>query len=233
MSSSARRIIRSSPANEEDVFVVGETVRRHIPADSPVTTVSDLLEGARRRADHIIAAAQVEADRIVTMANAEATAIREDGRSGGYDDGFEAGRRAAEATAASALNVIESAAHEGLAIRQAMIDEALPTIARAIAMATRRVVGAAYDADPSLLSAAVSDALRSAAGQQILSIRVSPDAIDTLRASLLDAAEYLRPDETVEMGGCLIDVRNGTIDASLDTRLSLMELALRDAGGAA
>jgi flagellar biosynthesis/type III secretory pathway protein FliH len=35
------------------------------------------------------------------------------------------------------------------------------------------------------------------------------------------------------MGGCLIDVRNGTIDASLDTRLSLMELALRDAGGAA
>jgi flagellar biosynthesis/type III secretory pathway protein FliH len=41
----------------------------------------------------------------------------------------------------------------------------------------------------------------------------------------------VRPDDAVEAGGCIIDLRNGTIDATLDARLSLMELALREAGG--
>jgi flagellar biosynthesis/type III secretory pathway protein FliH len=35
----------------------------------------------------------------------------------------------------------------------------------------------------------------------------------------------------VAIGGCLVDVRDGLIDATVDARLDLMELALSAAGG--
>ncbi len=105
-------------------------------------------------------------------------------------------------------------------------------MANAIAMAARRVIGAAYQADATLTAEACADAIRAAAGQQILSIRVSPGALETVRAALVDVASYLRPDDAVAIGGCIVDLRNGTIDATLDARLELMEMALKAAGGA-
>ena len=126
---------------------------------------------------------------------------------------------------------IRQAAADGLAIRNAMIDEATPAMANAISLAARRVVGAAYQADPSLTADACADAVRAAAGQQILSIRVAPEALDAVRATLVDLADYVRPDSAIAAGGCVVDLKNGTLDATLDARLDLMELALKAAGG--
>ena len=232
MSSLVRhRVIRSAEA-EEEVFVVGETVRSPMPADSPVTTISSMLDGAKRRAEALLAEAEERAAATVAAAQAEAAAIREAARTAGFQAGADAGRAGADAEAAAALATIRQAAAEGVAIRDGMIEEAMPAIARAIAMATRRVVGAAYEADPSLVVEAARDAVRAAAGQQILAIRVSPDQADTVRASLIDVADYVRPDDGIALGGCVIELRHGTIDASLDSRLDLMEMALRSAGGA-
>jgi flagellar biosynthesis/type III secretory pathway protein FliH len=66
----------------------------------------------------------------------------------------------------------------------------------------------------------------------MFSIRVHPEAEAPVTAALVDLAGYVRPDESVDVGGCIIDLRNGTIDATLDTRLSLMELAIGASSGA-
>jgi flagellar biosynthesis/type III secretory pathway protein FliH len=227
-SSASRRIFRPIETQDDDVFVVGTTVRNYVPVDSPVSTVSDLLEGARRRAEAIVAEAEARAASIVAGAEAEAEQVRRAAEA----VGLESGKAIAVADAAAALEQVRKAAAEGLAIRQGMIDEAMPAIARAVAMACRRIVGATFVADPSLTAEACLDAVRAAAGQQILSIRVNPDAFEAVRATLVDVADFIRPDAAVELGGCFIDLRNGTIDASLDARLDLMELALRSAGGA-
>lgn len=222
-SSANRRIFRAAEA-EEDIFVVGESVGRHIGADGALTTVGGLIEGAKRAAETIIAEARAEAGRII----ADADSVRAEG----FEAGLRAGGGRAEDAAAENLELIRAAAAEGLAIRDAMIDEALPAMARAVAMACRRIVGGAFEADPTLTADACADAVRNAAGQQMLSIRVNPEAFDAVRASLVDIAEYVRPDESIDLGGCVIDLRNGTIDATLNARLSLMDLALRAAGGA-
>jgi flagellar biosynthesis/type III secretory pathway protein FliH len=60
---------------------------------------------------------------------------------------------------------------------------------------------------------------------------VHPGLVQAVEASLTEAAGYVKPDDAIEAGGCIVDLRNGTIDATLDTRLSLMDLALREAGG--
>lgn len=219
----SRRILRS-PTSEEDVFVIGETVRVDLPANGEgYATVTRMMEDVRQQAEGVLAEAHTAAEAIVANALAERDSMRTAGRAEGF--------AAAQAEAAEQLALIRVAASEGIAIRDAMIAEGMPAIARAIAMATRRVVGAAYEADPALVADAVSDAVRAAAGQQILAIRVSPDALDTVRAALVDVADYVRADTAVEMGGCIVDLRGGTIDATLDARLNLMELALRAAGG--
>jgi len=229
-SSASRRIFRSAES-DEDVFVVGETVRHYVAAEDPVTTVASLLDGAKRKAEAIEARALAVAAETVARAEAEASAIREAARREGFEAGVAEGTASASAAAARHLEVIRTAAESGTAIRDGMIDEAMPAIARAVAMACRRVVGAAFQADPSLTADACADAVRAAAGQQIISIRVHPGALDAVRACLVDVADYVRSDESLEFGGCVIDLRNGTIDATLDARLDLMELALRAAGG--
>lgn len=231
MSSSVSRRIFRVETPEDDVFVVGGPLREAVPADGPLTTVSDLLDGAKRRAEHTVATAEEQAAALVAAAQAEAAAIREAARQEGYNAGLADGRDNSESDAAALVDLIRQAAAEGLAIRNAMIDAATPAIADAITMAARRVVGAAYQADPSLTADACADAVRAAAGQQIVSIRVNPAALDAVRASLVDVADYLRPDDAIGIGGCVVDLRHGTIDATLDARLDLMELALRAAGG--
>jgi flagellar biosynthesis/type III secretory pathway protein FliH len=227
-SSVSRRIYRAAEA-EDDVYVVGEGVRRFVPADETVTTVSSLLDGARRRAGQIVAEAEARAAGLIAQAEAECDRIREEA----FEAGRAAGSSAGEGAITAQLDVIRAAAADGLALRNAMIEDAMPTIARAVALACRRVVGAAFEADPSLTAEACAEAVRSAAGQQILAIRVNPGVAEDVRASLVDVADYVRPDDGIEIGGCIIDVQNGTIDATLDARLSLMELGLRAAGGGA
>lgn len=226
-----RRVIRSAEADEE-VFVIGEAVRGSMPAEGPVATISSMLEGAQRRAEDIVADAEQRAAQMVAGAEAEAAAIREAARTAGFEAGVEAGRSGADAEAAAALAMIRNAAAEGLAIRNAMIDEAMPAIARAIAMATRRVVGAAYEADHTLVVEAAAEAVRAAAGQQVLALRVTPGDAEAIRAALIDLTDYVRPDEGIGLGGCIVELRHGTIDATLDARLDLMEIALHSAGGA-
>ncbi len=231
MSSSASRRIFHVEDPEEEVFVVGGPLRESVATEGPLTTVSNMLDGAKRRAEHTISAAEEQATAIIAAAEAEAESIRREARAEGSNAGVHQGREEALAEANAMLQLMREAAAEGLAIRNNMIEEAMPAIARAIAMAARRVVGAAYESDPSLTAEVAAEAVRAAAGQQILAIRVSPEALDSVRASLVDVADYVRPDEGVALGGCVIDLRNGTLDATLDARLDLMELALRAAGG--
>ena len=228
-SSASRRIFRVEPA--EDVFVLGGTPRELTPEAGPLSTVSDLVDGARRRAEQLLADAEAKAAELIAAARAEADAIRDTARVEGFTAGQSAGQGNAEDEVAELVALVRQAAAEGLAIRNAIIDDATPAMASAIALAARRVVGAAYQADPTLVAEACAEAVRAAAGQQILSIRVNPGALDTVRAALVDVADYVRPDSGVSIGGCIVDLRNGAIDATLDARLGLVELALRAAGG--
>ena len=71
MSSSVNRRIFRSPEAEEDVVVVGESVRRRLASDDPIATVTTLLAGANQRVEAIVAEARARAEAIVAEAGAE------------------------------------------------------------------------------------------------------------------------------------------------------------------
>ncbi len=231
MSSLARpsRVIRSVPADEE-VFVVGGGPRRGVPVVGPTATAAEIIETAERQAAALLAEARAEAQFLVEAAGTEAGQVREAAREAGREEGQRDGRDATLAESASLIELLRSAASEGATIRNHVVSEASAVITRAVVLAVRRITGEFYD-DPARTAAAVADAVRAASGQEIVSIRVHPDAEAPVTAAMVDLAGYVRPDEGIDAGGCIIDLRNGTIDATLDARLSLMELAIRAAGG--
>jgi flagellar biosynthesis/type III secretory pathway protein FliH len=228
MNSSAKpgRVFRAAPRDEGDeVFVLGETVRQTFPGESPVATVTDILAAADRRAAGIVAAAEATATAILAKAASSVAAARAEGAA--------AGQAEAEAEIRELVELVRSAAREGKAIRDGIASQAASVIARATMLATRHIVGDYYEADPGQTAAACADALRAASGQEIVAVRVNPALVTRLQAALVDAASYIRPDEAIEVGGCIIDLRQGTLDATLETRLSLMETALAEASGEA
>lgn len=231
MSSLARpsRVIRSAHA-EDEVFVVGGAPRRGVPVAGPTATAAEIIETAERQAAALLAEARAEAQFLVETARAEAGRVREGARQAGREEGHRDGMDAALAESASLIELLRSAAAEGEAIRNQVVSEASAVITRAVVLAVRRITGELYD-DPARTAAAVADAVRAASGQEIVSIRVHPDAEAPVTAALVDLAAYVRPGDGIEVGGCIIDLRNGSIDATLDARLSLMERAIRAAGG--
>lgn len=216
------RVIRAA-RDHEDVFILGESTRETLPTHGPLATASDIRGAAEARAATVISTAQVEAASLVASAG--------DVRSAAYADGYRAGLAQAEAEVAQLLEIARAAAVDGKAIRDSIAEDSVSVVARAAALATRRIVGEYYEADPARTAAACADALRAAAGQDVLAIRVHPGLVTSLQASLADAAGYIRPDGAVDIGGCIIDLRNGTLDATLEARLSLMDLAFAEAGG--
>ena len=222
----ASRVIRS-PGTLEDVFVLSGSTRDAVPVDGTLATAAAILAGAQSRAEAIFAAAESAASATIAAADTQAAGVRDSA----FAEGYVAGRAAAEGELEECLAVVRRAAAEGKAVRDGVATQAAAVVARAAVLATRRIVADYYEADPARSAAAIEDAIRAASGQEIIAIRVHPGLADAVQASLVDSAAYVRPDSTVAIGGCIIDLRHGTLDATLDARLSMLELALADAGG--
>lgn len=220
-------------AADDEVFVIAGAVARDLGLPGPVASAASILAAAEAQAAGLLEAARSEAASLVATARAESAATREAARAEGHASGLAAGRDLAAAEATAMLDLIRSAAAGGQAVRDQVVESAIGVITGTVLMAVRRIVGDAYRADPGLTAAACADAVRAASGQQVVSIRVNPEVEGAVTTALVDVAAYVRPDEAVAIGGCLVDLRDGSIDATLDTRLSLMELAVREAGGSA
>ncbi len=229
-SSRARGTFRATePETDGDVFVVGGGFRRAVGLPAPIATAREIVAAAGEDARAIRAACELEAASALAEAHASADAVRR----AAFDEGFHAGHDAALGEAEAYLAVIRQAASEGQAIREAVASDHEVLLARAVVVALRRLVGDHYLAAPESTAAICREALRSAAGQDVIALRVNPGVANGVQATLLDFADFVRPDEGVAIGGCIVDLRYGTIDATLDARVSLFNEAITHAAAEA
>jgi len=210
------------------VFVFGEAVNEERIAPA-IATADEIVGAATVRAGGLVDEARRQAAAILTEARASADAVRRVAQT----EGFESGRAAALQEMNGVLDFVRRAAAEAKAIRDDIAGQSPAVVARAVALATRRIVGEYYESDPERTAVVCAEALRAASGQEILSIRVNPGLVGHVQATLLDAARYVAPDGAIVVGGCIVDLRNGTLDATLDARLALLDFALAEAGGEA
>jgi flagellar biosynthesis/type III secretory pathway protein FliH len=196
----------------------------------PVATAASLVTAAEARRSR----ADEEADLLLAEAHAAAEAVREAARREGFEAGRQQGFVAVAEELKQELALVRRAAEEGREVRDGIVEQASNVIAKAAMLVARRIVAEYYEADPTRTALAVEEAVRATATQQVISVRVHPSAAAAVHARLVDFDTVVTSDDGIDIGGCIIDVKSGQLDASLDARFTMMELALeRATGGAA
>lgn len=204
------------------------------------------FEDIRETASRELSAAREEAARIRAAAEVAATALREEARRQGYDEGFRGGVTEAERQVAERVQV------QARAIAEAELRTALPAVNAAVvqlqlerdrwlswweeaavrlaAEMAGRLIRSELSLRPELMRDRVAELLELAAGQPRLTLRLHPDDLSRLQAvtddligNLSAAGETtLVSDPQVTPGGCVIESTHGRIDGQVETQLARM-----------
>ena len=173
--------------------------------------------------------AHTEARRILEEARAEAASTREQAetsarelREAAYREGLEA--------ALLEINQHVLAARE---LRETALAEVERDVLRLSVKLAEKIIGHEIERDSATIADIVSNALKHARRDEMLTIRVNSADLASIeehrerldptgRARLFD----ILPDPRIARGGCLIESESGTINAQLDVQLRVLERAL-------
>jgi type III secretion system HrpE/YscL family protein len=190
----------------------GKIVPREVMAAS--TEAARIVEAARRQAEEIVAAAE--------RAREEAVAA---GRRQGFEEGA---AQWAEALRAARLRVAEAAR------------KAQPEIVRLALRVAEKILRQRIEARPDAIVPMVDEALRAflAQNQTRVVLRVHPADEKVLAAHRQRWLErnptiggiVIVPDEAVGRGGCRLESESGTVDATFETQLEVIERHLLGEG---
>ena len=166
---------------------------------------------ARDEARRLLEAAEARAAELVQHAEHTAEAIRSAARDAGRDEGLAYAQRLLVEIQQVRLRTLE-----GDALRRSVSELALAV--------TRRVLGEAWEADPSIWARAVLAAAEPLRRAAVLSLRVSPASARAVRDGLateiaagsIDVVE----DAAVDEAGCIAVSSWGRVDGRLSTMLA-------------
>jgi type III secretion system HrpE/YscL family protein len=190
----------------------GKIVSREVMAASAEAT--RIVEAARRQAEEVVATAE---------------RAREEAVASGFRQGFDEGAgRWVEALRAARARV-------AVAARQAQ-----PEIVRLALRVAEKILRQRIETHPDAIVPMVDEALRAflAQNQTRVVLRVHPGDETVLagrRQRWLEGnptigALVIVPDETIGRGGCRLESESGTVDATLETQLEMIERHLLGEG---
>jgi flagellar assembly protein FliH len=183
----------------------------------------------------LLTASNTPADRaaeIVAEAQVRAVEIEREARESGYEAGRAEVIAQAEVEMAAPRAAVYAAAEAVYAARDELAQAVeLRCVELAIAVA-ERILGAAVELKPELVTEVVGGALRRAIARDRLVVDVNPEDVEVVRAWLAaggdegDAIE-VRAERRVARGGCVVRTGEGEIDAQLTEQLDRAEQVLR------
>jgi flagellar assembly protein FliH len=213
-----------------------------------VPETEQLLDKAKAEAEAILAEASNEASQRLAQAEKMIDQIKEQAHQEGYQAGYEHGvKQGIEQGKAAGLeivkNKIESASEQANNILANAEKQAGQTLFRAehqiveIALGiARKILVREIEENPMTILPVVRAALEKIRDQEEVTIRANPEDIEIVNHAKRDLQQIIggdkrltiTPDHTVNPGGCVIDTKNGTVDASIDTQFQLIKQALQD-----
>ncbi|HEX4462820.1 MAG TPA: FliH/SctL family protein [Polyangia bacterium] len=102
-----------------------------------------------------------------------------------------------------------------------------------VLLIAREVIGREAQTDPAIILEHVEAGIAALGGEELPQVRMTAAEIDVvidLKPELADAARFV-PDESVGIGGCVVENSRRVVDASLDERLEAVRGALAEALG--
>lgn len=224
MPDSRIRLLRATPRGAE--VTMDASGQRGAVEDTPAAEPSALAAA--------LAEGSALADAMLRDAEAEAVAIRQRAYIEGRAAGEREGRAAARADVLAELTTLQTIALQAATLRESILLGSEAELVELTAEAARSVIGEAVTRDPELVTASVRRALDRATGVNVLRVRVNPSDATIVSAHLAQTATAateaweVSPDGTITVGGCVIDIEGGEIDARLDVQLDVVISALRE-----
>jgi flagellar assembly protein FliH len=185
-----------------------------------------LLDDAARNAEELLGDAHDRARALVEEAASRADAIAADARKRGHDDGFAAGRAAADAEMNGMLGTMRGLLEMARAERQKLIRDAEPEVVRLALGIAERVLHQQIALDRGVVVEMAKTAIARLIERDTVTVRVNPADLERMREHRDDLIAMgdirnLRviEDQRVDRGGVVVDTVAGTIDARITTQL--------------
>lgn len=195
------------------------------------------------RAD-IFAAAQAKAAEITQAAMADAENIAAEaaqtGQKSGYDEGYEAGFKAAQEEQREIIAAANAKAERTIATAQEEMKLCLLAAEQQIVEMTMRIVEKVLPQHfidvPQVILPVVNKALEKVRDQNGIVIRVAPDNYEFVLMAknefqaMIDGNEMIQivSDPSLAASDCVIDSLNGSVDARLATQLELIKKSIQE-----
>jgi flagellar assembly protein FliH len=185
----------------------------------PPSRIPRAVMDASQEAKETIAKARAEAEAIVRAAHAERETLFGESRERGYAEGIDKWN--------DALVEARSARTHYLAKNETVLVQ----LAMAVA---RKIVGDTASIDPGAVLYSAREAIRSAHGEQKITLRVRPEDESIMRQQVVELKRsnsdigeiQVVADQSITLGGCIVESPLGTIDAQFSTQLQSLERAL-------
>ena len=200
--------VNNPPLNFEDIVFDAREERR---------------QGSRRRGYR-----RVDDRNIVSRAQDEARIIREQAVKEGHKIGLE--------NAAADIHKLYEAIQEFFGYKEVLFNDIAPHILEIAVQIAKKIINKELEQDKmtliSLIKSALGDNFKI---ENRITVKVMPQDVSTVRENLPDALSVdlgeatikVVPDENIKSGGAIIVTENGIIDATIDTGLSILELAFK------
>lgn len=205
---------------------------------------NELLKAAKLEAEALLYEASIEASRCRSEAEQAIEALKNeafhDGFQKGFSQGSQEGLAAGLEEAQSQISLARIQADEILQNAKQQTNKMYQTaevqiidIALTIA---RKVLKREIDENPMTILPIVKEALGKVLDQDTIVVRVNPDDIELLEHARRDLQNMIGgekqlsivADPGISPGGCMLDTKCGTVDASIDTQFAAIEQALKD-----
>lgn len=185
-----------------------------------------IVDDASRNAEQLIADAQARARALVEDAAARADAIAQDARKRGHEEGFAAGRTAAEREMSDMVVTMRGLLEMARVERHKLIEEADPELVRLALGIAERVLHQQVALDRGVVVEMAKTAISRLIERDSVTVRVNPADLERIREHreelvALGDIRNLRivEDKRVDRGGVVVDTQAGTIDARIKTQL--------------
>lgn len=182
----------------------------------------------RRRGDRRRGYRRIDDRNLISRAHEEADTIKEAAAKEGYKSGLEQAQKD--------VGEVKKALSEFFKAKQEVFEIIAPDILEISVDIARKIVKKEIEQDPEIVLETILDVLKTISKEENrVSIKINPSQVQLVRNSLpemisavgIDAKIGVVPDDTVDVGSCILYTHNGVVDASINTQLEIIKEALK------
>ena len=219
--------INKTPSNE------GETAEKASRKDDKIDlfdldNIDFVQRRERRRGDRRRGYRRIDDRNLVSRAQQEAGTIRDSAATEGYKAGLE--------RANQDIQQMKNAVVEFLNAKNEIFEYIAPDILEISIDIAKKIVKKEIEQDPTIILETILDVLKKLSRDESkVSIKANPAQVSLIKENISEMVSSLGletkinvfGDDTIEVGGCILQTNNGLVDATVSTQIEIIKEAFK------